>query len=254
MQRRRLRRTRLRYYRYTHIRRGKGGNVCFVRCHAWRPSLSQLFCLGCMPSDASWYQARRSGRRIDNCYPRFLDHLGPSSASSPSRLPRLCLCSCLCSCSPTYAYTWAACPVLAGCSCMPRVKGKPVRRTVDDDVVFGAPLFPTITISQGQGAHSTHRLDYRRYAGQLHTSLHAALALAPTPRASQQPCRATPKPALTTPARPLSRRAPCSSRCGRSFRRAPSPRSTASSWTAWYFPEISAALCCAVLRCAVHRG
>lgn len=74
--------------------------------------------------------------------------------------------------------------------------------------------------------------DCRRYACELHTSLHAALA--PTSRASQQPCRATPKPALMKPARPSSHHAPCSSRRGRSCRRAHSPRSIASSWTAWY--------------------
>lgn len=69
--------------------------------------------------------------------------------------------------------------------------------------------------------------DFGRYASELHTSLHAALA--PTSRASQQPCRATPKPALTKPARPSSHRVPCSSRRDPSCRRAHSLHWTASS-------------------------
>ena len=73
--------------------------------------------------------------------------------------------------------------------------------------------------------------NYRRYACKLHTSLHAALAR--TLRASQQPCRATQKLALTMPARPSSHLARCWSRRARSCRHAHSPRSTASSWTAW---------------------
>lgn len=76
--------------------------------------------------------------------------------------------------------------------------------------------------------------DFGRYVGELHTSLHAALA--PTPRASQQPCRAIPRPALTMPARPSSHHAPCLSRRARFCRRAHSRRWTASSWTAWYGP------------------
>lgn len=142
-------------------------------------------------------------------------------------------------------------PVLAGCSCMPRVKGKAVRWTRTTTSFSELRCSPRLLCKSRsrRSLDPPHHQDYRRYAGELHTSPHAALALAPTSRASQQPCRATPKPALTltTPARPSSPRARCSSRRGRSFRRAPSPRSTASSWTAWYSMSN-------LQRCAVHRG
>jgi hypothetical protein len=48
-------------------------------------------------------------------------------------------------------------------------------RAPDDDVVFGAPLFPTI--KSRRSLDPLHRQDYRRYAGELHTRGHPPMQL-----------------------------------------------------------------------------